>query len=373
MPHARRAGAEAAGRGDATFDRSKHEAVTLRQLQAAAFDVFDVTCTMTRDLLLGLERQHHRVLLAASEERTGRAVPGNLLRQPHVRHDREVLAHEEPRVVRERATACRSPRRSRGAAARPRAARPGRRARTSRDTTSDRTSATAPRQRRQLRARRAGPADVAHDEPGRVPANLVEISRQQMSFGLMLANQRVQRLGIAGVARLILIARIAALAPRRCSSLRCRVIGSRPSSSRGSRIPTFALARGTERLLQNRHASSTSCSVTMYGGSSRITVLAVRLTSRPRSSAAGTTGVASTRSSRPAISPAPRTSATSAGCSAASAAGWSNKYVADAAHRGQQAVVELVEERQRRAAREQIAAVGRAVIAGAKSSPPLAR
>ena len=57
---------------------------------------------------------------AAPEQRTRQAVGGDLLRQPQVRHDREVLAHEEPRVVRERAERLEP----RGLGARPAARRP---------------------------------------------------------------------------------------------------------------------------------------------------------------------------------------------------------------------------------------------------------
>ena len=55
------------------------------------------------------------------------AVGGDLFRQPEMRHDGEVLAHEEPRVVRERAQHLETGGGARGGGARRRAARPGRR------------------------------------------------------------------------------------------------------------------------------------------------------------------------------------------------------------------------------------------------------
>ncbi len=96
------------------------------------------------------QRQHHRVLLAAAEQRAAQAVGRDLLRQPQVRHDREALADEEPRVVREGA--------ERVEPAAPRApSQLGRRARWPRPTLPRRRGrrrATAPRRPR----RRAAPA-----------------------------------------------------------------------------------------------------------------------------------------------------------------------------------------------------------------------
>ena len=111
-------------------------------------------------------------------------------------------------------------------------------------------------------------------------------------------------------------------------------------------------------------ASSTSASVMTSGGSSRTTVSAVRFTMTPRSSAAGTTGAASRVSSRPHIRPAPRTSLT-IGVPGGHRA---EPLLEDGGRRAptcamQPAADQLVEEAQRRAAGEQVAAVGAAVIA----------
>ncbi len=51
----------------------------------------------------GAQRQHHRMLTAAPEERAARAVVRDLLGHPDVRNDREAHAHEVRRLVRERA------------------------------------------------------------------------------------------------------------------------------------------------------------------------------------------------------------------------------------------------------------------------------
>ena len=76
-------------------------------------------------------------------------------------------------------------------------------------------------------------------------AQLVELARQQMTFGAMRADQRVQRVRIGG----------GRLSNREVGHFRVSFVAS-------SRIVS---------------ASSTSASVTMYGGSSRMTVVAVRL------------------------------------------------------------------------------------------------
>jgi hypothetical protein len=81
-----------------------------------------------------LERQQHRVLLAAAEEGARRAVGLDLLGHPRVRHDRETLPHEERRAVRERAERHVSADISSPATPLPRCAR---------STTSERTSATS--------------------------------------------------------------------------------------------------------------------------------------------------------------------------------------------------------------------------------------
>ena len=124
-------------------------------------------------------------------------------------------------------------------------------------------------------------------------------------------------------------------------------------------------SRAQHGVRESSSASSTSLAVTMYGGSSRTTVVAVRLTSRPRSSAALTTGAASLASSRPAMRPAPRTSVTICGCRAA------QRAQAREQMRGRRARSTSCRPRssasrndERRAAREQVAAVRRAVIAG---------
>ena len=51
----------------------------------------------------GAEREHHRVLTAATEQRAPGAVVRDLLGHPDVRNDREAHAHEVRRLVRERA------------------------------------------------------------------------------------------------------------------------------------------------------------------------------------------------------------------------------------------------------------------------------
>ena len=99
------------------------------------------------------------------------------------------------------------------------------------------------------------------------------------------------------------------------------------------------------------------------GGSSRTTVSAVRLTMTPRDSAAGTTGAASRVSSSPQIRPAPRTSLT-IGCAGGHRLEPLFDVTPDPADvREQSAVDQLVEHAERRAARQQVAAVGAAVIA----------
>ena len=106
----------------------------------------------------------------------------------------------------------------------------------------------------------------------------------------------------------------------------------------------------------------TSAESTMYGGRSRSTVSAVRLMSSPRSSAASTTGAAGRSSSRPQITPAPRTS-TTVEWRAATRRSAASISVPISRHVRHQARGQLVEKHLRRPAREQVAAVGAAVIA----------
>ena len=121
------------------------------------------------------------------------------------------------------------------------------------------------------------------------------------------------------------------------------------------------------------HASSTSASVMTNGGSSRTTVSDVRLTSSPSSSAASTTGSAGRSSSRPQIRPAPRTSRTIGWRAAIARSPRSRCAPTDATCEMRSRSIELLEKHERRAARQQVAAVGAAVVAkGRRLRHPLA-
>jgi len=57
--------------------------------------------------------------------------------------------------------------------------------------------ADARRQRRQIGACLQLPADLAHHEPVRVTAQLLQLARQQMAFARVRGNQLIQRLGVS--------------------------------------------------------------------------------------------------------------------------------------------------------------------------------
>ena len=134
-----------------------------------------------------------------------------------------------------------------GAARRP-AARRGRRDGTVRRPTSDRTSRDARRERRQLRAG----LDVAVDARRstnrcRVPAELFELARQQVSFRDVRADQR-------------------GAAPRRLSA----VAGSHDQISQRSCPPMTPIVNPPNVVRESRRPRRRRRSLTICGGSSRI-------------------------------------------------------------------------------------------------------
>ena len=131
------------------------------------------------------------------------------------------------------------------------------------------------RQRRQLRARLHLARDVAHDEPCRVTAQFLELARQQVAFRLMRADERVKRLGVSRGRHANLQIGQRLVSPQICDQ------GSYLPSATG-RVASSSTAFGKRsspaaRRPECHRVDPRRASVTMYGGSSRTTVVDVRL------------------------------------------------------------------------------------------------
>jgi hypothetical protein len=145
------------------------------------------------------DRERDGELPAHTETGTGGAVHRDLLREPHVRHDRESEPDKRGRIVGERAQgaepalarALAERRDERGAEA---AAAPFR---VDHERTHLRHCAA---ERRQLRAAHHGAAGLDHHEPPGVRRELLARARQQVPGLQVRIDEREDRVGVAGAA-----------------------------------------------------------------------------------------------------------------------------------------------------------------------------